>query len=250
MNRPLVFAFAASLLFIAGCSLSSVETLSPDRATQAAEINAQIAIYHLANGDVALAREKIEKALQQDSGSLNAHLVAAEIEARLDDVEAEIWHYEQALALEPNHPSALNNYAGFLCRQSQVAEATRIYEKIIADGHYAQRALALTNAGRCLFDAQQWDDAKRYWQRAIAAQTDYPPALFGLAEVELALGDFDAARSHFSRYTALEGESPRQLLLGYRIEKSSGNAQGSAQYRARLEDGFPRSKQSIDLDTW
>lgn len=233
-----------------GCTTSPSKSLSTPDALKAAEINAQIAVHHLESGDLALAKEKVDKALQQNPQAVNAHLVAAEVEARLNNGDAERWHYEQALAQDPSHSSVLNNYAGYLCRQSQVDEAIDIFERVVADRLYPQPALVLSNAGRCLFEADQWAQARGYWQRAIAEQTNYPPALFGLAEVELAFGELNAAQSYFSRYTALKRESPQQLLLGYRIAKASGDVQGRARYRSRLENDFPSSKQAIDINAW
>ncbi|MBS3786452.1 MAG: hypothetical protein KGY57_06560, partial [Gammaproteobacteria bacterium] len=113
---------AVTLLLMAGCSLPSSPALDTEDALKAAEINTQIALHHLANDDLAKARQKVDKALQQNPRSVNAHLVAAEVEARLDNASAERWHYEKALRQQPDHSSVLNNYAGYLCRESQVDE--------------------------------------------------------------------------------------------------------------------------------
>lgn len=215
---------AVSFALIAGCAVTtSVDTMSPTRAAQAADINAEIAVYHLEQGNTLLAREKADKALQQNPQSIHAHLVSAEIESRLGDVNAEAWHYEQALNIEPQNPSALNNFAGFLCRESQIQAAIEIYERVANDRRYGQRALVLTNAGRCLFEANHWVEAKEYWQRALAEASNYPPALFGLAEAELALGSIDAARAYFSRYTLEVGET------------SDKDARRIARFRTHLE---------------
>lgn len=224
--------------------------LSSEEALKAAEINTQIAIHHLENDDLALSKQKVEKALQQNPRSVNAHLVAAEVEARLNNDAAERWHYQQALAEAPDHAPALNNYAAYLCRESDVDEAIVLFDRVIADRLYPQPALVLSNAGRCLFDAERWIQARQYWRRAIAEQPNYASALFGLAEVELVLGEVNAAQSYFSRYTAVEDESPQHLLLGYRIAKAGGDVQGSARYRSRLESDFPDFEQAIDINAW
>lgn len=197
--------------------------MSPERAAQAAEINAEIAVYHLAQGNILLAQEKADKALEQNPQSVHAHLVSAEIESQLGDVNAEAWHYEQALKIEPQNPSALNNFAGFLCRQSRIEAAIEIYERVANDRRYGQPALVLTNAGRCLFEENHTVEAKEYWQRALLEESNYAPALFGLAEAELALGSIDAARTYFSRYTAVIGEI------------SDKDAQRNARFRTQLE---------------
>lgn len=199
------------LVMLSGCAVQPLGPVDEQQAIRAAQANTEIAAYHLQRGAYAQALEKIERALAQAPDYAAAHLIAAELNARLEQTAVAKRHYQRALQLQPNDGAALNNYAAFLCRDSQIDQALDLWSLAASDPLYSGRAMALANAGRCLANVGRWAAARRYWQESLALNPDYAPAISGLAEAAEVMRQGDAAHTPFSRYTAGSGESGSQL---------------------------------------
>jgi type IV pilus assembly protein PilF len=240
-------AGALLIVTLAGCSVTATGPLDADELREAARINAEIATHHLDNGNLARARQKIDRALEQDPALVDAHLVAAAIDLELDRETSAGRHYQKALRLEQDNPRVLNNYAAYLCRRDQRQRALDLWELAAADRLYDQRAMALANAGRCLADAGAWSSAAGYWRRALRIDGGFAPALRGMSEYQLEAGQVDAAARWFSRYTAAGKESPSMLWLGVRIARAANDADRLSQLTRRLRERFPASEQAARL---
>ncbi len=199
------------LVMLGGCAVQPLGPVDEQQALRAAKANTEIAAYHLQRGAYAQARDKIARALAQAPDHAAAHLIAAELHVQLEQPTEAKRHYQRALALDPNNGAALNNYAAFLCRDGQIDQALEFWALAAADPLYSGRAMALSNAGRCLANAGRWAAAQRYWQDALDLRPDYPPALEGLAEAANVQARDHAAHTPISRYTAVSGESSSQL---------------------------------------
>lgn len=236
--------WVASLL---GCAAPAPVPLSDQQAAQAARANTDLAIHHLQENALPLASAKIERALVQNPQLLDAHLVAAEVRVRLDQPKGAERHYRKALEIDADNGAALNNYAAFLCHQNRPARALDLWEMAAANPLYARRAMALTNAGDCLDQAGQGDQAGIYWRRALAMQPAFAPALQALAAQSLSQGRLDSANAYFSRYTAASDETPASLWLGARIAKAQDDGDRYKRYVQRLRQTFPLSNQALQL---
>ena len=236
-----------ALALLSGCAVQATGPISDRQSHQAAKANTNIAIHHLRQGALGAAREKIDRALKQDPELIDSHLVAAELELRLDDAQRAEAHYQAALAIDETHGAALNNYASFLCEQGRTEQALLLYDLAADNRLYDGRALALANAGRCLARVGRQDEAAEYWRSALERMPDHPPALRGLAETALSRGDTDSAWALFSRYTAASEETPALLWLGVRIAAAEGDTERVERFAQRLREGYPESEQSARL---
>ena len=235
--RALSGLFVACLL--AGCAVQADRPLTVAEAQRAAQANADIAIHYLRQGQLAEARERAARALRQDADYVPAHLVAAEIEARLDQPQAAERHYRAALDIAPRSGPALNNYAGFLCGRGALRRALDLYELAGSNRLYERRGLALANAGQCLADAGRHAEAMSYWRRALAAAPSQRLALRGLIDGHLRRGETDAAWALFSRYTADSRETPWALRLAARIARRAGDIERAEALTQRLRQRYP-----------
>ncbi len=128
---------------------------------------------------------------------------------------------QQMIDLEPNlagyaRASYLRELHGDL---EGAVEAMRL---AVSAGGGAPENVAYVEAllGGLQFDRGNFRDARRAYRRALARFEDYPPAVAGLAEVDAARGELDAA---IERYQALVDRLP---LPGYAI--ALGEAQLAA----------------------
>ncbi len=68
---------------------------------------------------------------------------------------------------------------------------------LVLDGEVKAQATALTDQGTQAYQAQQYDEAKRYFEQAVAAAPQSGPAHYNYALALNALGDSAVARQHF-----------------------------------------------------
>jgi Tfp pilus assembly protein PilF len=68
---------------------------------------------------------------------------------------------------------------------------------LVLENEVKAQATALTEQGTQAYQAKQYDEAKRYFEQAVAAAPQSGPAHYNYALALNALGDSDLARQHF-----------------------------------------------------
>ncbi|MBH0203211.1 MAG: tetratricopeptide repeat protein [Nitrospira sp.] len=68
---------------------------------------------------------------------------------------------------------------------------------LVLDGEAKAQATALTEQGTQAYQAHQYEEAKRYFEQAVAAAPQSGPAHYNYALALNALGDSEVARRHF-----------------------------------------------------
>jgi type IV pilus assembly protein PilF len=83
---------------------------------EAAVVNTELALAYMKEGNLAAAREKIDKALQQNSRTAGTQMAAGFIYDQLNDKRKAATHYEQAVKLAgKDNPDVVANAAVFFC---------------------------------------------------------------------------------------------------------------------------------------
>ena len=68
---------------------------------------------------------------------------------------------------------------------------------LVLDSEVKAQATALTEQGTQAYQAQQYEEAKRYFEQAVTAAPQSGPAHYNYALALNALGDSEVARQHF-----------------------------------------------------
>jgi type IV pilus assembly protein PilF len=173
-------ALAAALLVASG---AGAQSQAPDPTKEAGRINARLSMEYLKRGQLQVAQEKIEKALQQNPHDVNVQLSAGLVYERLLENKKAEKHYRQAVREQPDSPEALNALATFLCRNDQQAKGEEMFLKAAANPIYRTPFVAYTNAGVCARSAGRLEQAERYLRQALTFQVDYPETYAQLAGV-------------------------------------------------------------------
>src|SRR5438874_13842064 len=121
---PRLAAGALALLF-AAC----VTAEHPSKARDAAAYNVQLGIAYLHQGDVALAKDKLDRALAEDPGSADVHSARAMLFERMHNPDKADAEFRTSLRLAPHDPQVVNNYAVYLCQNGRTEEAVRRFER-------------------------------------------------------------------------------------------------------------------------
>jgi len=243
MSRAALVLSVAWLL--GGCVSNQPKEMSqPDRA---AEINLRLAADYLAKGNLMAAKEKIDKALEQNSRNADAHAVAALLYDRLNDPAKAESSFQRALSLDAKNPNIMNNYAAVLCKNGRYDRGEKYALEAAGNPLYKTPELAYMNAGICQRQAGNLPRAEEHYRRALNIKPRLPGALFEMAEVELSQASYLPARAFLERYLEVNKTSPATLWLGVRIERGLGNTTGANNYAARLKNEYPTAVETKEL---
>lgn len=231
----------------AGRSRPSSADTAKSRANAAA-INVSLGQSYLAQGQLEIAKEKLDKALALDPKSVDAHTVVAVLYERInDEVQAQV-HYKRAAQLAPKSGAVLNNYGQFLCRRGQYQEADALFVRALADPFYTTPAVAHENRGSC---ARRWDKpelAEESFRKAVELDPKRGDALYYLGEILYRNKDYFRARAFVQRHEAAAGASAASLALAFKVEQGLGDRKAASEYKNRLLSEFPDSAEAKNLE--
>jgi type IV pilus assembly protein PilF len=218
-----------------------------DQAATAARLNAQLAIGYLKQGDVATAREKVDKALRENERDSAVQTAAALVYERLQEREVADRHYAQAIKLEPKNPELQNNYAVFQCRNGRSADGQKLFEAAARNPAYTTPEVAYANAGVCARSGGDKAKAETYFRRALDLRSDFPDALLQLADLSFQKGNGLAARGLLARYFQVAPRTVDALALAVKVERAQGDESEARRYAEELQRNYPDSVQAREL---
>lgn len=245
MNRTpsllilLVLVVAAPLT----CGAAERDTLA-----EAARINARLGIEYMKQGQIAIARDKIDKALQQNPRDPGVQMSAGLLYEQLREPKTAERHYRQALKLEPDNPEAQNALGAFLCRNGQAKRGEEVFLEAARNPLYRTPEVAYTNAGVCARRNGRLDKSEEYLRLAVSQRAQYSEALLQMAGVSFERGNFLQSRAFLQRYLGMAPASAEVLLLGYQVEKALGDAAAADDFAGRLRREFQNSPEARILD--
>jgi len=239
----------AAILVLAGLASGCVSSGGKgDAGPDAAIANTQLAAAYLQRGDVNLAMEKVERALEQDDEYAEAYLVKGMILARAEEFEDADDYYLKAARYGRDNTAVLGNVAAYLCDRGRLRDGERMFLDVSRMPTYPRPAIALTNAGVCAKRIPALDRAEQHLRRALQLEPNYSQALSMMAELSFEQGEWLAARAFLQRLEGVQRLGPDGLWLGVRIERQLGDRAAERRYRDILRRDFPGSKQAEQLN--
>ncbi|MEW5837399.1 MAG: type IV pilus biogenesis/stability protein PilW [Pseudomonadota bacterium] len=214
---------------------------------RAAELNAQLGLGYLQQGDRFAAADKLQRALQDDPNSALVQHGNAILQDALGQSAPAQEHFRRALEIAPNDAEILNNYGSFMCRQNQYGEGIAMLERALANPLYRTPGFAWANIGQCQRQQGQLSAAEASFRQALRLDPRQSYAWLQLATVQLEQNKPLEANTSLQRYHALEAQNPASLLLGAKIEKALGHREAQAHYELLLRGKFPDSDEAHSL---
>jgi tetratricopeptide (TPR) repeat protein len=229
-----------------------------------AQINLGLA-YHLL-GNYKLAVAELNRGLSQNSNVLGGNIVLGIDELRLGAPAQAVLPLERATRIDPSSQQAWSSLAQAYLELENYLQASRAYDAAFgrsatADnwlhlGHaylqmsnrltarmaheYTNTAWAKRLAGDLLCERQQWSDAVRIYQLALARD----PAEIGLhsslAYALLQQGDTAGAERNFQAEIKLDAGNPRALAGITEAELEQGHAHQALIYASKLATTAPQ----------
>ena len=263
MKRMLIFAVSG--LAFAGCH--GTPTVNPATGTDAknsnnmpnhsgptqsqraaaARANMTLGLGYLQEGNLPIAKEKLDKARSEDPSLPEIHGAMALLDERLGKDKEADKEFREALKIDPHDPSMLNNYAVFLCSHGKPDEGVRYFEQAATNPLYVSPWAAFTNAGVCLRAAHRDAEARARFDRALQSNPAYSEAVYQSADLDLQQQKYKDARFRIDLFLLRNPSTADLLLLGWRIAQAQEDAAGQQKYATRLAQEFPNSEQSRAL---
>jgi type IV pilus assembly protein PilF len=254
--RPKLLRVVPVLAVMAGLILSACHstpayqrpvTTYKKEPTKAAVANMQLAIEYMKLGQLANAREYIEKALKEDSSNAEVQMSAGLVYERVNEMAKAEHAYDAANRLGKGDPNIANAYAVFLCRTGKTAAGEKLFLEVAVNPLYQTPWVALGNAGSCARGAGDLVNAEKFFNRALATRPNYTEALLQLGNVAFDRGDAAQALDFVQRYLAVNPPTPEVLWLGFRAQRKLGDAVAAAVYARRVQTEFPNSVQAENM---
>ena len=214
---------------------------------RAAQLNAELGLGYMNEGQFQRAKYKLDKALKFDPDNPHAYHYMAELYRRLKEFDKAGQYYEKALSLAPHDMNIQNNYGVYLCERGLYERAYKHFQNIINNPLYSARANAYENVGLCSLREGKLKKAQDAFKAAIAINPKMPKSLLQLAQMSYDEGNTKRAYDYYQRYVAIAQQTPESLWIGILLENGRGNKDTVASYKVLLKGKFPDSDEAKRL---
>jgi type IV pilus assembly protein PilF len=239
-----VIACGVLPLLAAGCVSNSK---SAARQKDAAAYNVQLGIAYMNQGDLARAKDKLDRALTQDPENADVHSARAMLFTRMRDTSQADGEYRSALRLAPHDPNVVNNYAVYLCQTGRTDEGVKRFLEAAHNALYTTPEAAYTNAGVCQRAAKHDEDARANFVRALQLRPNFAEAEFQLADLQFQHGELPQARAGIDGFIGSFNATPELQLLGVQVARAQGDRLAAQRYARKLQLDFPETPQARAL---
>lgn len=218
------------------------------RTQQIVHTQVQLAAGYIERGQLDIARQHLDKALELDADSSAANSLMGVLQWRLERYDEAERHFRRSLRSEPPEPDLQNNYAVFLCARGKFDEAVKLFGEVARNPGYRTPAAAYENAGLCLMRKPAPAAAEQYFRKALERNPQQSKSLLNMARLSHNKGQNLAARGFMQRYLQTSPDSAESLLLATQIERALRDRNAEASYALRLRNKFPNSPEAAQLE--
>ena len=252
-----VFILLLLTSFLIACSTSSDKSVvttertssSSKNLNEASVINTQLAVGYIQRQNYSAAKNKLEKAIEQDPKNVDAYKMMAYLYAVLGVADKAEETYREALELSPDDPDLLNSYGAFLCANDKLEEAQEQFKIAYDNPFYDKLYLAQSNAGSCYVKQGEYKKAEPLLRKSLRTQPKLAGSLISMAEVGVKTERYLMARAYIQRYHLIKAASAESLWIQIQAEKALGAKDHYMKYARQLIKDFPDSDQAGWVET-
>ncbi len=248
-NRIIKITTAVFIIFfLAACSTAGQQ--KPPRKTgkanlkEASELNTKLAVGYIQRKQYKPAKDKLEKAIEQNENNVEAYKALAYLYALLGLVDEAEEQYKEALDLNSNDSELLNSYGTFLCSNGKLDEAQEQFFQAYNNPFYEGRYLAQSNAGSCYIKQKKYRKAEALLRKSLRVQPKLPGSLISMAEIGVKTKRYMMARAYIQRYHDVKKPSADSLWIQIQAEKALGAKKHYLKYARQLIKDFPDSDEA------
>ncbi|MDB6096449.1 MAG: pilF [Francisellaceae bacterium] len=220
-----------------------LHSLKGPQLEKAAQINIELGLNYLEQGEMARAKSKFMHALELSPHSPEVHSALAFFLERIGDIKEAQLHHLKALKYARVNGMVYNNYGAFLCRQNRTKEADAAFQKSLHDKTYPRTAEVLENAGLCALKIPDYKKAEHYLLTAIQQDPLRAKAMIALSDLFISKGQYDKASHYYASFQKISKPTPHSLLVGIRLNQALNNNLEVRNLELMLKNLYPDSKE-------
>jgi type IV pilus assembly protein PilF len=233
-----------SLLLLGGCAGTGAPDGTRSDAAPAPErlqAHLNLAEGYLQQGDPSRAKLPLQRALEIDGRSWQAHDLMGRIYQREGEAELAEKHFRLAVRYDGRSSRVRNDYGVFLHEQGRHGDAVEQLRRAVADPDNPQRAVAYENLGLASLSAGLRTEARNAFARAVMLDERMARSLLELAQLAYVDADYEQSAAYYRRFRDLSRQTPASLWLGIRLARVTGNENAESSYALQLRNLYPLS---------
>lgn len=235
------FIIISLIVMLSACSVFS-KSKTQVSGPQASDVNVQLGLAYLENGDVQRAHQKLLLAEQQSPESLQAKGAMGYFLESTGSLSSADAYYRRAITLNPKSGAAQNNYGTFLCRRGCYSEADQHFLLALQDPSYLNTAQVYENAGLCAMQIPDTEKALGYFTQAITQDPKRAISWLELGRINYQTKNYQQAKQYLDHYMQLvKDPTANALWLGAVLARNLGNQTAAGSYTLMLQTRFPNS---------
>lgn len=213
---------------------------------EAARLNVQLAAGYIRRGNLEVAKDKLEKAIEFDDRYVPAYTTMAVLMNMIGKPDEAEDYYSDALDINPNDPELRNNYGTFLCGIGKIDKAIEQFNTAIRNQFYETPHVAHGNLGYCLMQSEKPDYklAEKHLRKALATDPNLASALLAMGELGIHTGKYLMTRAYMQRYHAVARPTSHSMWIQIQAEYALGDREYFLKLSKQLLKAFPESKEA------
>jgi type IV pilus assembly protein PilF len=251
MRLIITISIVISVLTLSACGNKNART--DDQNSKSAELNVKLASGYIQRGQLEVAKEKLEKAIELDDEYVPAYTTMAVLMDKIGNSDEAENYYLEALDIQPKNPQLLNNYGTFLCKMDDIGkleDAVEQFKKALKNQFYETPQTAHANLGYCLMKHKKYhnyEDSEMHLRKALKINQNMKIALITMGELGIKTKRFLMARAYMQRYHSLATATAESLWFQIQAEKALGDQQFFIKLSRQLLNKFPDAPEAKKL---
>ena len=209
---------------------------------EAAKTRVSLGITYLKNGSFSQAKSNLDKALEFDPRSGEAHHAMAFYYQQVDETKRAHEYYKRAIELSDDDPDILNTYGTFLCKQGQYEEAKVYFLRAVDDKRYISTAQTYENLAFCAQNQNLFPEAIAYFNSALSHQPTRSSSLLSLTQLYVQTGQWDDAKKSLFKYDRSASVTEESLWLSFQIAQGQNDLKSAIGHADLLKRLYPASE--------
>lgn len=207
----------------------------------------QVATSYLQDDQPEAAMRHLKIAMELQSDSPAVHEILALTLEKMGDEEHVEDHFKKMLRYDSSYTRGRANYGSYLIRQGNYKDAYKQLTLVTQDVYYQNRPVAYQQLAFCAQKLGKTEEVIPLYQKALAIDNSFVPALYELAEFSFNQGKYPLANQYFDQYRAkTKKSSAKALLLGIKISRVFKDGNNEASYALALKNLYPKSQEYLD----
>ena len=242
-------AIFALVLFLSACVTVTESRFSKKaNSNKAAESYVALGVAYMTQGNMALARQKLDRALELEPENISAHSAMATYWLERGEEPLAVKEFKIALDLDDSHSPSNYHYGRYLMVYKQDKRACGYIAIAASDVNYSARSLANESLGKCWIINGQPSKAIDAYEKAWVLNSESVPACFNLASIYYKRHRFDLALRWFKRFeSSLKASNSKHsaasLKMGWRLAKANRDKNAADNFAFKLKKRFPKSRE-------